>query len=173
MSFFFFSPSSPLPSLPLSLPLFCSFLIKPLASAVECVCVWPWAMSEDEDDLAIFLDRDGYLTDNEDGGITVFEGQRRGRIYKLDDYFYTREKKGESTGVTYFRCREKLSEKCKARAHASGTGPLKVTPGFERHSHPSNPAFGQFLTLRNQLIESMMKQPNKSLTLMFKEFVRE
>lgn len=63
--------------------------------------------------------------------------------------------------------------RCRARALRDEGGDLMPTSGFERHNHPGNPKYGQFLVKRRELIDIMLKQKEESLTRIFKNFVRE
>lgn len=128
-------------------------------------------MESDEDDIEQFMDRNGYLSDDEDGGVNEWEGQRKGRIFQGGEYYYRLEKKVPSTGMSYFHCREKDLYKCKARAKRSGHGPLEATG--RAHNHPGNPDYGEFLRQSQILVDQMLNQKDCSMTKTFKRFIEK
>lgn len=64
---------------------------------------------DSDDNIEEFLDEEGYLSDDQDGGQNVWEGQRKGRVYQMGHFFFHREKKSTTTAREYFHCAEKTS----------------------------------------------------------------
>ncbi len=107
---------------------------------------------------------------NDDGGVEYVEGQRGGKLYPLNGYWYVKQSTTASTGTTLYRCREHGKPFfCRARARREYGATVLQKTG-PNHTHAANPKFGKYLDTRTKLIEHLLSQTETSMVRAYNKY---